>query len=199
MKVCRVCGETKELSEFHRRARNPDGRVGICKSCKSIYDVELRKRRIPVLPSAKTCSRCGVYREAGAFNKNKANADGLNSWCKSCHSEYYKDYVSTPEGRQRKNVASHTYAVSTKGRSSQRTGYMTYRARKRGLPATLTLDEWEDILFLFDHRCAYCMGVDLKLEQDHFIPVSKGGGYTLDNIVPACRPCNATKGNGMTS
>jgi 5-methylcytosine-specific restriction endonuclease McrA len=41
------------------------------------------------------------------------------------------------------------------------------------------------------HRCQYC---DQPAENiDHVIPRSKGGGHTWDNVVAACRPCNARK------
>ena len=33
----------------------------------------------------------------------------------------------------------------------------------------------------------------MPLEQEHFIPLSKGGGYSMGNIIPACRACNASK------
>jgi len=50
------------------------------------------------------------------------------------------------------------------------------------------------ILEEHNHCCIYCGRNDLPLEQEHKIPVSRGGGYTADNIVPACRPCNIHKG-----
>lgn len=68
-------------------------------------------------------------------------------------------------------------------------------ARKRALPATLTAEQWTAILAAFKDRCAYCGRSGLKLEQDHVHPLSKGGAYEMGNIVPACRPCNARKGN----
>ena len=34
-----------------------------------------------------------------------------------------------------------------------------------------------------------------QLHQEHFIPLSKGGGYTHNNIIPACRSCNSSKWN----
>lgn len=40
--------------------------------------------------------------------------------------------------------------------------------------------------------CTKC-GRDLPLSQDHFIPLSKGGEYTLNNIIPACVHCNSSK------
>lgn len=61
------------------------------------------------------------------------------------------------------------------------------------MPATLTESEWHGILEYFGHACAYCLRTDRPLTQEHVIPVSRGGGYTADNIVPACGPCNSCK------
>lgn len=41
------------------------------------------------------------------------------------------------------------------------------------------------------HRCQYC-GADAE-NIDHVIPRSKGGSHSWDNVVAACRPCNARK------
>lgn len=68
-------------------------------------------------------------------------------------------------------------------------------ARVRGLPATLTVEQWEAIKKAYGFRCAYCGGTPKRLTQDHVIAVTRGGGYTPDNIVPACQSCNARKGN----
>lgn len=73
------------------------------------------------------------------------------------------------------------------------------RARVRALPATLTQAEWEQILADYGYACAYCgkSWLDCKLQQEHVIPVTQGGGYTKENIVPACDKCNCKK-NGRT-
>ena len=65
-------------------------------------------------------------------------------------------------------------------------------ARKKLLPATLTEEQWEIIKQYFNNRCAYC-GKKLPLQQEHFIPLSKGGAYTHNNIIPACGQCNSHK------
>jgi predicted restriction endonuclease len=67
------------------------------------------------------------------------------------------------------------------------------RARKRSLPATLTGEQWRAIQRAYHHRCAYCGKRSHKLTQDHVIPLTKGGGTTPDNIVPACLSCNSGK------
>jgi 5-methylcytosine-specific restriction endonuclease McrA len=43
--------------------------------------------------------------------------------------------------------------------------------------------------------CAYCGATDRPLQKDCVMALSRGGRYTLDNIVPACRSCNASKCN----
>ncbi len=45
--------------------------------------------------------------------------------------------------------------------------------------------------------CYYC-GAKVgskNLTMDHVIPLSRGGKSTRDNIVPACKQCNAKKKN----
>ena len=41
------------------------------------------------------------------------------------------------------------------------------------------------------HRCQYCGAPAENI--DHVVPRSKGGTHAWDNVVAACRPCNARK------
>ncbi|MEO7348895.1 MAG: HNH endonuclease signature motif containing protein [Terrimesophilobacter sp.] len=43
--------------------------------------------------------------------------------------------------------------------------------------------------------CAYCGVEGAALQKDCVQPISRGGRYTLDNVVPACGSCNASKSN----
>ena len=43
--------------------------------------------------------------------------------------------------------------------------------------------------------CAYCGAAGGALQRDCVLPLSRGGRYTLDNVVPACRSCNTSKCN----
>jgi len=43
--------------------------------------------------------------------------------------------------------------------------------------------------------CAYCGAADRPLQKDCVLPLSRGGRYTLENVVPACGSCNASKRN----
>lgn len=69
------------------------------------------------------------------------------------------------------------------------------RSLKRSLPDTYTLQQWKVCKEFFNNSCAYCGKQPKKLQQEHFIAVDRGGGYTISNIIPACRSCNARKSN----
>ena len=56
----------------------------------------------------------------------------------------------------------------------------------------LPLKDWQKVLKEFNNQCAYCGSTD-DLEQEHIVPVVRGGRYEIGNIVPACRHCNASK------
>lgn len=68
------------------------------------------------------------------------------------------------------------------------------RKRSNGDVPGLTLKEWKTILVVFNHRCAYCGATD-RITQDHVIPLSQGGTDSIENVVPACRSCNSSKGD----
>ncbi len=70
-----------------------------------------------------------------------------------------------------------------------------YHVKKR-LVCDLTIAEWDEAVAYFGGCCAYC-GEETELQKEHIIPVSRGGGFTKRNIVPACIACNQSKG-GMS-
>jgi 5-methylcytosine-specific restriction endonuclease McrA len=62
--------------------------------------------------------------------------------------------------------------------------------------------------FLFardGYRCQYCGRHTLELKpresltRDHLVPLSRGGTNVWTNVVTACSPCNARKGNRLSA
>lgn len=43
--------------------------------------------------------------------------------------------------------------------------------------------------------CAYCGAQAIPLQKDCMLPISRGGRYTLTNVVPVCQSCNSSKWN----
>ena len=60
-------------------------------------------------------------------------------------------------------------------------------------PATLMPAEWKSILKAHENKCHYCGEVLTQVHMEHVVPLSKGGGFTAQNIVPSCRSCNSSK------
>ena len=67
------------------------------------------------------------------------------------------------------------------------------RARKLGNGGTHTVQEWLDKCALLGNVCIYC-GNERPLERDHKVPLINGGTNDIGNLLPACRPCNSSKG-----
>ncbi|HTI75392.1 MAG TPA: HNH endonuclease signature motif containing protein [Mycobacterium sp.] len=71
------------------------------------------------------------------------------------------------------------------------------RKRKRRISAVvndLTADQWAAIKAAWN-GCSYCGASDKPLQRDCVMAISRGGRYTIDNVVPACASCNTSKCN----
>ena len=58
----------------------------------------------------------------------------------------------------------------------------------------LSVEQWDALKRAWG-GCAYCGGTETALQKDCVQALSRGGRYTLNNIAPACRSCNASKCN----
>lgn len=58
-----------------------------------------------------------------------------------------------------------------------------------------TFGEWELLKAQYNWTCPACRRhePDIKLTEDHIIPLSKGGGDNIENIQPLCGSCNCKK------
>ena len=103
-------------------------------------------------------------------------------------------YRKTEGGKETAKRSCHNYSKSEKGRLSSATRHNRRRAAKKMVENNFTLEMWKQTLEEYNYLCAYC-GSKENIQQDHVVPVSKGGGNTKDNVVPACPSCNASKHN----
>lgn len=127
-------------------------------------------------------------------NKDKIKKYMTNYWQKNRNSLTVKTKEWYENNKSR--VLKLHYDWRRNNPEKQRNMITTQRARRRGWRgnATVSVREWKDLLFIHGGRCAYC-GATKNIQQDHIVPLSKGGEHNIKNILPACRSCNSSKNN----
>lgn len=229
MKKCTGCNTSKDETEFHNRGGKRIGLRSVCKECTNSEN-RIRehnyKNVAKVTPVEKRCPMCDTVFLASNFYKSDTRLDGLKAICKKCssklsiswaknnpdkrdertyrwrasHLENWINYCREYEAREEVLKRRKSYKRSERGLEVGRAGTQRRRNRVRNLPATLTYEEWNDILKAQDNKCLGCgreFSDKLRPEQDHIIPISKGGGYVKENIQALCRSCNASKGDKL--
>lgn len=68
------------------------------------------------------------------------------------------------------------------------------RAQTAGGAWVVTERDIKRLIARHDGRCAYCGIKSDALTLDHVIPLKLGGRHSIGNLVPACQPCNSSKG-----
>jgi 5-methylcytosine-specific restriction endonuclease McrA len=69
------------------------------------------------------------------------------------------------------------------------------RCREIEAPGFHTFEEWELLKKQYGFQCPMCGKSEpqIKLSEDHIIPLTKGGSNYIENIQPLCRSCNSKK------
>ena len=213
-KVCSRCKEELPANTDHfTSSKRHSYKVGpTCKVC--LGGKYTKWLALTVKQGYKYCSNCENQKPATDcyFFNDKYAKDGLYSICKECKLKKTKEFFNENEGYReeydRKYYLKNKeyYKIQHRKFIRNNVGYSALSSQKRlakinGLLNTLMLDDWNKAKKHFGFKCAYC-GMDesenaLKfgrgLEQEHVIPLSKGGPFTVDNIIPACRSCNSSK------
>lgn len=72
-----------------------------------------------------------------------------------------------------------------------------YRTRRRAAASPgVTERDWKRLVARYGGCCAYC-GTPGGTSVDHVVPLSRGGRHSIGNVLPACKPCNSSKGNRL--
>lgn len=118
-------------------------------------------------------------------DRRRAKTDKRRNWRKKYQKGYYRDNPEIFIKAKKKWEDKHPglWARYTQIR----------RNRESELAYTLTDSEWEEIKKSYHYLCIYCDGQFENLVREHWIPLTRGGGFTKENIVPACQPCNSRK------
>lgn len=220
-KLCPRCNRVLEACEFYKNKARGDGLAGWCKECmKAVAKAGNAEGKWDASKAKWREENIEKVRESGRKSTHKwlTSEKGREYRRTYQRSEKYRAYVreydSTPERREKKRLDNArpervlqrqeyqssekykqnraAYRQSEAGKQAIASAAHRRNARKKGLVSDLTTVQWRMILKLYDGKCAYC-GDKSDIQQEHVIPISRGGGTTIGNIVPACKKCNMSK------
>jgi 5-methylcytosine-specific restriction endonuclease McrA len=173
MKTCTKCGETKPLDAFALNRRNKtDGRHARCKSCSAEYYAANRERNAE--------SRREYARQY--YQANRAKVDAYRAVNREKLNDYQREYRAA-------NID--VYRERQSARQQQRNAN---NAKRRALANNAAHDSYSrtEIFAVYGGTCAYCGAIAEHL--DHVVALSRGGADAAHNLLPACAPCNLSKG-----
>jgi 5-methylcytosine-specific restriction endonuclease McrA len=121
-----------------------------------------------MIPTPRYCPRCRRYVLCG-----RAEVFGRRiRSCQQCGAETKK---KAPRGRPR---------------ASKPLGWKRAAAKASG---GVDPDTWQAIVVFYAARCCHCEETPWR-QQDHFVPLSRGGQHVASNVGPSCEGCNYRKG-----
>lgn len=90
-KICYACRQRKPADEFSTRRCSKDGLTADCRECRlqkiKAKRQENKERIVINYPARKRCPGCRQTLPAADFAKSRAEKDGLQGYCRSCHKE----------------------------------------------------------------------------------------------------------------
>ena len=224
-KVCPHCNRELPTTSFCSNKARKDGLAAYCRECSSAMFKEYRQTdRFKEVASKwrdenadkireqnrlrmREYSKTEKYRE---YKREYEKSEKYKEWsranaAKPANRARHTAYNAKPEAVAQRQAHQSTdefkskrraYRQSDKGKQAISTAAHNRRAIERGLRKDLTTKQWRIIIAMYDGKCAYC-GSSENVQQEHVIPISKGGGTTFSNIVPACKKCNMSKKHNL--
>lgn len=184
-KYCPGCTQTLPVTAFAKDRTHKDGYGGHCKECRRTYNRAYYARTADDQCAKKrdeyhlTADRQRAYARQWAKNnpERKAERDRLRQ---QRLGETWKKYIREWRDRNRQRLSWYTTAR---------------RARKHNAPGSHTIAEWEALKAHHSYRCLACgkQEPEIKLTEDHVIPLGPNGSDSIENVQPLCGPCNSKK------
>lgn len=198
-KVCTKCREWKPYANYDIAPRMKDGRSSNCKACHLLanrerwhknheFSIERQRERRKdpaVAQQNRDCSARYYWQNKERRQAyQKANLDKCRARVKKyrlLHLEKWK---------MRSKIWAQTHRAHRCASEQKR------RAIKNSCMGAYTAHEWNSIKAKYNFTCLCCgrREPEIKLTFDHVIPLSKGGGNSIENCQPLCRSCNSAKG-----
>ncbi len=167
----------------------------------------------------KTCTKCGISKDARSFYGRSGKPIAA---CKECTKAYMrkhreenyervKEYTdrsckkymlnhrdrareATKRWDARNRDKCREYLKQWRKRNPEKDREYIHRRRARKLVGggSVGSSEWVDLCASYGNVCLNCGSSSITI--DHVVPLSKGGQHHISNVQPLCQSCNSQKG-----
>ena len=141
----------------------------------------------------------GIYKRTSGMKTGKHNNHKKNSGC------FQKGNKPPWTGKKRENCSKEKHYNWQGGLATnkeyRKVLQQNREAKKKGNGGSHTLGEWETLKAQYNWTCLMCgkQEPEIKLTEDHIIPISRGGSNNIENIQPLCTSCNSRKHDKIIS
>jgi 5-methylcytosine-specific restriction endonuclease McrA len=183
MKKCSKCGQEKDIEDFNKNKSKKDGRATECKLCKGLQDLKYRNSHRDDNKSYQLKYRkenkleLDLKKKDYVANNKPAHLKRQHAWY-----EKNKDDIKTRVSQYKKDHPEQYQMYSNKRLASKKTTIIEVFTN-------------QDIKNKYGDKCFYCNGLFEHI--DHYMPLSRGGSHTLENVRPSCKTCNLHKSNKL--
>ncbi len=170
----------------------------------------------------KRCSKCKIEKELEEFYNDKVKKDGKYPQCKECVKEYRKKHkekikihdkkfreenkekltIYAKQYREKNTEKIKKYYKTEKGKiassnARHKRRFLKLKTMDGSIPTNMTCPltkELQSLLTKQDNKCYLCnTDISNAKHLDHWIPLSKGGRHSIDNVIWLCPTCNLQK------
>ena len=220
-KVCYTCGRLlPAIPEYYNRdSQKSDGLRPSCKECRSKKRADAYannpEQRVKAQRRASEWARENPERHKITSRKNYLeNRDERIEYSRqwrednpeqylAYNREYYyanKDRFTEQRKQYREKHKDEIYERRNQWAKENpekvKRAKRNYRTCKAGNGGTHTAEEIQERIEEQGYMCFYCSRpLEDDYHIDHYVPVSRGGGSEIDNLVASCPACNLSKGD----
>jgi len=194
---CTKCFTYKTWDNYLKNGKAKTGHQASCKQCKreaaNIKLVEKQKAK-GINDEGRICEECYEYKLWVKFPNRKTKTNGVNpKYCKACQKVKYE---ATPS--HHKNLKANDWftwrARSLRSRWRARCKDVKRMDEIDDIPIANDIRDW--LVRIHPFRCYYSgkLIANDDVNFDHATPVSRGGSFKLNNVVPTTAKMNGLKG-----
>lgn len=176
MKTCPKCAVEKLSDDFQKNKSRKDGLHTYCRECSN----SMARAKYAANPEP-------VIARSRKYHQNHPE------WSKATLRKWHVENREYRLQKLKERLATDPEFVEYR-REVQNRSERERRARIAKATVTkVTKKDYEEILKTYNSSCWICEKPLDKVVWDHVHPVSKGGTHSIDNLRPACGPCNTRK------